>query len=71
MVYVENLAILVEGFYTSLGHVQLTSQELSPRFMMTSSNGDIFCITGHLCGEFPAQKPETQSFDGFFLSEPK
>ena len=21
-------------------------------FMMTSSNGNIFCITGHLCGEF-------------------
>ena len=22
--------------------------------MMTSSNGNIFCVTGHLCGEFPA-----------------
>ena len=21
-------------------------------FMMTSSNGNIFCVTGHLCGEF-------------------
>ena len=40
--------------------------------MMTSSNGNIFRITGHLCGEFtgprefPAQRPVTQSFDVFF-----
>ena len=41
--------------------------------MMTSSNGDIFCVIGHLCGnspvsgEFPAQRPVTRSFD--FLPE--
>ena len=39
-------------------------------FMMTSSNGNIFHITGHLCreftGEFPAQRPVTWSFDVFF-----
>ena len=40
--------------------------------MMTSWNGNIFRVTGHLCGEFtgpgefPAQRPETQSFDIFF-----
>ena len=40
--------------------------------MMTSSNGDIFRVTGHLCGEFtgpgefPAQRPVTRSFDVFF-----
>ena len=39
---------------------------------MTSSNGNIFRVTGHLCGnspvtgEFPAQRPVTQSFDVFF-----
>ena len=40
---------------------------------MTSSNGNIFCIIGHLCGEFtgprwipPAQRPVTWSFDVFF-----
>ena len=39
---------------------------------MTSSNGNIFRITGHLCGEFtgpgeyPAQRPETRSFEVFF-----
>ena len=36
--------------------------------MMTSSNGNIFRVTGHLCGEFtgpgefPAQRPVTRSF---------
>ena len=32
---------------------------------MTSSNGNIFRVSGHLCGEFtgPAQKPVTGSFD--------
>ena len=40
--------------------------------MMTSSNGNIFRVTGLLCGEFtvpgefPAQRPVTQSFDVFF-----
>ena len=39
--------------------------------MVTSSNGNIFRVTGHLCGEFtdpgefPAQRPVTQSFDVF------
>ena len=41
-------------------------------FMMTSSNGNIFRVTGHLRGEFtgprwiPAQRPVTRSFDVFF-----
>ena len=40
--------------------------------MMTSSNGNIFRVTGHLCGEFtgpgefPAQSPVTRSFGVFF-----
>ena len=40
--------------------------------MMTSSNGNIFRVTGHLSEEFtgprwiPAQRPVTQSFDVFF-----
>ena len=42
------------------------------RCMMTSSNGNIFRGTGHLCGEFtgpgefPTQRPVTRSFDVFF-----
>ena len=40
--------------------------------MMTSSNGNIFHVTGPLCGEFtgpgefPTQRPVTRSFDVFF-----
>ena len=40
--------------------------------MMTSSNGNIFRVIGHLCGEFtgpgefPTQRPVTRSFDVFF-----
>ena len=40
--------------------------------MMTSSNGNIFRVTGHLCGEFtgpgefPAHGPVMRSFDVFF-----
>ena len=41
--------------------------------MMTSSNGNIFCVTGPFCvgnslvsGEFPAQRPVTQGFGVFF-----
>ena len=47
--------------------------QISPQnLMMTSSNGNIFRVTGHLCGEFngsgefPAQRPLTRSFDIFF-----
>ena len=42
------------------------------QLMMTSSNGNIFRVTGPLCGEFPApgefptQRPVTRSFDVFF-----
>ena len=41
-------------------------------YMVTSSNGNIFRVTGHLCGnspvavEFPAQRPVTRSFDVLF-----
>ena len=40
--------------------------------MMTSSNGNIFRVTGPLCGEFAGpgefltQRPVTRSFDVFF-----
>ena len=41
-------------------------------YMMTSSNGNIFSVTGLLCGnssvtgEFPSQRPVTRRFDDFF-----
>ena len=43
---------------------------------MTSSNENIFRVTGHLCGEFtglrwiPAQRPVTRSFDVFYDLRP-
>ena len=46
--------------------------QVSFMIMMTSSNGNIFRVTGLLCGEFtshlwiPAQRPVTRSFDAFF-----
>ena len=41
-----------------------TVNKCYPRFleMMTSSNGNIFRVTGRLCGEFTAQSPVTRSF---------
>ena len=35
------------------------------RYMMTSSNGNIFCVTRPLCGEFTSE-PVTWSFGAFF-----
>ena len=45
---------------------------VSTLLMMTSSNGNIFRVTGPLCGEFtgpgefPTKRPVTRSFDVFF-----
>ena len=45
---------------------------VSNQTTMTSSNGNIFRVTGPLCGEFtgpgefPTQRPVTRSFDVFF-----
>ena len=44
--------------------------------MMTSSNGNILRVTGHLCGEFtgprwiPRTRPMTRNFDVFFDLRP-
>ena len=45
---------------------------LGTAYIMTSSNGNFFSVTGHLCGKFtgqrwiPRTKPVTRSFDVFF-----
>ena len=50
----------------------MKSCEVYLYYMMTSSNGIIFRVTGHLCGEsighqwIPTQRPVTRSFDVFF-----
>ena len=51
------------SFYVLRMHVEMRAvyfRQLVGHFMMTSSNGNIFRVTGHLCGEF------TGSFDVFF-----
>ena len=53
-------------------HLKVPSAKWRPVCMMTSSNGNIFRVTGPLCGEFtdpgefPTQRPVTWSFDIFF-----
>ena len=56
--------------------VSLSPLSFLEQTMMTSSNGNIFRVTGPLCGEFtgpgefPAQRPVTRSFDVFFDLRP-
>ena len=50
----------------------MNPKQTTTKHMMTSSNGNIFRVTGPLCGEFtgpvefPTQRPVTRSFDVFF-----
>ena len=55
----------------------VTIYDIPPKnSMMTSSNGNIFRVTGDLCGEFtgpgefPTQMPVTRSFDVYFDLRP-
>ena len=53
-------------------HISKFTARCNYSSMMTSSNGNIFRVTGSLCGEFtgpgevPTQRPVTRSFDVFF-----
>ena len=42
--------------YTAAGLKQISCKDKIDGFMMTSSNGNIFLVTGPLCGEFTAQR---------------
>ena len=56
----------------TIGFVIFTCLTFLSYSMMTSSNGNIFRVTGPLCGEFtgpgefPTQRSVTRSFDVFF-----
>ena len=52
---------------TSWLWIHTSVKGLTNQIMMTSSNGNIFHVTGHLCGPrwIPAQGPVTRSFDVF------
>ena len=41
-------------------------RKILPYDIITSSYGNIFRVTGPLCGEFSSQRPVTRSFDVFF-----
>ena len=64
-----NLAI---EYHVDIWQVPLQLSYGDTRYMMTSSNGNTFRVTGHLCGEspvtgeFPTQRPVTRSLDVFF-----
>ena len=63
---------LVQGCRISIANALEILQTCTKPFMMTSSNGNIFRVTGPLCGEFtspsefPTQRPVTRGFDFFF-----
>ena len=67
--------VLIRAFlFDSVG---LANHSIKYHFpMMTSSNGNIFRVTGHFCGEFtgpgefPTQRPVTRSFDVYFDLRP-
>ena len=58
---------------TLLAYENISKKYWHRKYMMTSSNGNIFRVTGHLCGEFNGlrwilhtQRPMTRSFHVFF-----
>ena len=67
-----NLSTVGKPFDEHLRNKHLGGTVPTERHMMTSSFGNIFRVTDHLCGnspatgEFPTQRPVTRSFDVFF-----
>ena len=66
--------IILINFITSTRHAELITRTADIQLivcMMTSSNANIFRVTGPLCGEFPGHRSPTQrlvtrSFDDFY-----
>ena len=62
------------GFQNKMSSIDQYMERVAKKLviMMTSSNGNIFRVTGPLCGEFtgpgefPTQRPVTRSFDVYF-----
>ena len=81
-VFLENFRISFKKIIEICCHAQLRTCQhwfrplLEPKWwhgMITSLNGNIFCVSGHLCagnfpitGKFPLQRPGTRGFDIFF-----
>ena len=68
--HVLHYIILPNNTFSNNSRLSVSVDLLVRYHMMTSSNGNIFRVTGHLCGEFtgefPAQRPVTRGFDVFF-----
>ena len=67
----DNVSRAIRIFVVGTRAIQtLVDQDLQLLVMMTSSNGNIFRVTGPLCEEFTGevtpQRPVTRSFDVFF-----
>ena len=64
--------ISLSSLCRTVWRVQQANVKDLEEYMMTSSNGNIFRVTGLLCGEFtgpgefPTQRPVMRSFDVFF-----
>ena len=59
-------AIWITALCYEMKYIILLIAVLLLLYIMTSSNGNIFGVTGHLCGAFPPERPVTRSFDIFF-----
>ena len=59
--YMDNVEL--SSIYSGMNTIW--TEEISGMDMMTSSNGNIFRVTGHLCGEFPGPRwiPRTKASD--------
>ena len=57
-----------DAMFTQKSHYQAGYRSWFHFFMMTSSNGNIFRVTGHLCGEFTGERwiPRTKDGDAEF-----
>ena len=68
----KNVYIFIQISLEFVPRSPIDNKSGSVKIMMTSSNENIFRVTGHLCGEFtgpgefPAQRPVTRSFGVFF-----
>ena len=76
--YLPSLALMAIALWIRLISASFPFQfhHLPNKYMMTSSNGNIFRVTAHLCGEFtgpgefPTQRPVTRSIDVYFDLRP-
>ena len=71
-VYILCCFAVLKKFFREMSYWLLSWKTVQSYSMMTSSNGNIFRVTGPLCGEFtgpgefPTQRPVTRSFDVYF-----